>query len=279
MVRKQWMCAMAVLLSVFLFTPPVYASTGPTEPVIVYVNDVPLAPSVPVVMEESRILVGLRGLFEALGREVHYDTGSKRVLVNGDGDRQGIVIGLGEKEALVGGRVVPLDVPARVVEGRTLVPLRFAVEALGGQVAWEGVTNTVSISIAAGISDAGEQDRWHAHEDEVELLARIIYAEAGSEPFQGQVAVGAVVVNRVEDPRFPDSIEAVIKEPGQFLAVYSRRFQVEPSELSRKAALTALSGYDPTGGALFFYNPRLSTSSFWRTKKVTAEIGNHNFAR
>ncbi|MDI6870045.1 MAG: cell wall hydrolase [Bacillota bacterium] len=118
-------------------------------------------------------------------------------------------------------------------------------------------------------------------EEERLLLARLVTAEAGNEPLEGQVGVAAVVVNRIRHPGFPKTITAVIREPGQFKAVELGRLQsVVPGPTALAAVDRALSGEDPTNGALFFYNPRKSVAmDFWRTRPVTAVIGAHNFAR
>lgn len=109
--------------------------------------------------------------------------------------------------------------------------------------------------------------------DPVYLLASLIWAEARGEPYIGQVAVGAVVMNRVESPEFPGTIEEVIRQKGQF-ARAPDKFSLQ----TLKAAEAALDGCDPTGGALYFFNPRLSTSSWIFSRKTLRTIGNHRFA-
>ena len=114
------------------------------------------------------------------------------------------------------------------------------------------------------------------------LLARIIHAEARGESFEGKVAVGAVVLNRIRSPHFPKTISDVIFQKNnrvyQFSPVGDGSFNLEPDETSLEAALQALSGKDPTGGALFFYNPELSSDRWIRTLPVMTRIGNHVFA-
>lgn len=118
-----------------------------------------------------------------------------------------------------------------------------------------------------------------ATDDEVKLLARLIDVEARGEPFRGKVAVGAVVVNRVKDPRFPNTIREVIYEPNQFYTPGLPRFPV-PSDESLRAALAALRGQDPTGGALFFYNPDKAVTGAWfATRPGRMRIGNHVFTK
>lgn len=111
------------------------------------------------------------------------------------------------------------------------------------------------------------------------LLARVIYAEARGESFEGKVAVGAVIVNRVKSSSFPSTIREVVYQPGQFTPVENDILPEFPDYSSWDAALRALAGEDPSGGALFFYNPRITRyRDFWKTRTVIKVIGNHNFA-
>jgi N-acetylmuramoyl-L-alanine amidase len=118
---------------------------------------------------------------------------------------------------------------------------------------------------------------------EYEWLARIIEAEAEDEPYLGKVAVGSVIINRIQDDWFPDTIKGVIfqksKKVYQFSPVGNGRFnRVKPSKDSYKAATEALNGVDPTDGALYFYNPKLTSDKWIRTRTVVKEIGQHKFA-
>ena len=106
-----------------------------------------------------------------------------------------------------------------------------------------------------------------------DLLAALIHAEARGEPFEGQVAVGAVVLNRVDDPRWPDTVEAVVLQSGQF----ATPTQATPE--AKKAAQEALSGVNPVGDSVYFYNPEISRCGWIVTRETVAEIGNHAFAR
>lgn len=114
--------------------------------------------------------------------------------------------------------------------------------------------------------------------DEVYLLARLIHAESRGEPFSGKVAVGAVIINRLHDPRFPDSIWEIIFKRGEFCTVRDDQVNLTPNDESIRAARYAMAGWDPTGGAVYFYNPRTATSSWIRTRTTIAQIGNHVFA-
>lgn len=115
------------------------------------------------------------------------------------------------------------------------------------------------------------------------LLARLITAEAGSEPYKGQVAVGAVVINRIHSSQFPRTIPEVIYQAGQFSSV-PKLSDLEPTETSLRAAAEALQGVDPSGGALYFYNPSTCSEEGLRffhssNLKVTVRIGNHVFLK
>ena len=118
--------------------------------------------------------------------------------------------------------------------------------------------------------------------EEITLLARLIYAEARGESFLGQVAVGAVTLNRLVSQEFPDTLTKVIYQKTnnvyQFSPIGDGSINMEPDDQAMFAALRALSGEDPTGGALFFYNPDISKDEWIRTLPVINRIGNHVFA-
>lgn len=117
-------------------------------------------------------------------------------------------------------------------------------------------------------------------DDMVELLARLINGEARGEPYIGQVAVGAVILNRVKSPKFPNTIAGVIYQNNQFSSVKDGQFDVAIEEGSTvyKAAQEAMNGSDPTGGALYFYNPSKTKSKWLFSLETTTTIGKHNFA-
>lgn len=114
---------------------------------------------------------------------------------------------------------------------------------------------------------------------DVTLLARLIYGEARGESYTGQVAVGAVVMNRVKSSSFPNTISGVIYQPYAFTAVIDGQINLSPDATALSAAKEALNGYDPTYGALYYYNPSTATSTWIFSRKTTITIGNHVFAR
>lgn len=110
-----------------------------------------------------------------------------------------------------------------------------------------------------------------------ELLARIISAEARGEEYLGQVAVGAVVLNRIEHPSFPDTLPGVIYQNGAFSCLYDGQFYESIADSAYSAARDALNGVDPSGGAIYYYNPVTATNKWIRSRKIIATIGKHVF--
>lgn len=112
-----------------------------------------------------------------------------------------------------------------------------------------------------------------------DLLARCVYAEARGEPYTGQVAVAAVVLNRVESASFPNTISGVIYQPYAFTCVSDGQINYAPDSTAYSAADDALGGWDPTNGCLYYYNPATATSKWIWSLKVELTIGRHSFAR
>lgn len=113
---------------------------------------------------------------------------------------------------------------------------------------------------------------------DVYLLAKAIHAEARGEPYTGKVAVGAVILNRVDSAQFPNTIAGVIYQRGAFTAVDDGQINLEPDEEAMRAARDAMNGWDPSGGCLYYYNPEKSTSQWIFSRKVVTTIGKHRFA-
>ena len=131
-----------------------------------------------------------------------------------------------------------------------------------------------ALGISTGTSAAGA-----GQQNDLYLLAKMISAEARGEPYVGQVAVGAVILNRVRHPSFPKTIAGVLYQPGAFTALADGQFRQEPKEEARRAARDAMNGWDPSGGAIYYYNPAKSTSSWIFSRETIAVIGKHVFAK
>ncbi len=130
-----------------------------------------------------------------------------------------------------------------------------------------GIYESNSSSSSSNYSDA-----------DLALLARLIYGEARGESYVGQVAVGAVVMNRIKSASFPNTMAGVIYQSYAFTAVDDGQINLTPDATAKKAAQDAMNGWDPTYGALYYYNPRTATSSWIFSRKTTVTIGNHVFA-
>lgn len=111
------------------------------------------------------------------------------------------------------------------------------------------------------------------------LLARVISAEARGESYAGQVAVGAVILNRIEHPSFPDTVAGVVYQPGAFSCLYDGQFDEPIADSAYSAARDALTGLDPSGGAIYYYNPKTATNKWIRSRPVITTIGRHVFCK
>jgi len=128
---------------------------------------------------------------------------------------------------------------------------------------------------ALNISDDDYSDGYSSAD--YNLLARIISAEARGESYAGQVAVGAVILNRIEHPSFPDSVAGVVYQPGAFSCLYDGQFDEPIADSAYSAARDALNGWDPSGGAIYYYNPKTATNKWIRSRPVITTIGRHVF--
>ncbi|MCI1944537.1 spore cortex-lytic enzyme [Clostridium luticellarii] len=130
--------------------------------------------------------------------------------------------------------------------------------------------NTSSGSTASGSGSSNQN---------VMLIARLINGEARGEPYEGQVAVGAVILNRTRDPRFPSTVPGVIYQPGAFTAIVDGQIHANMEQSSINAARDALNGWDPSGGAIYYFNPATATSSWIWSRPLIKIIGKHRFCR
>ena len=131
---------------------------------------------------------------------------------------------------------------------------------------------------ALGVSLTGTISASLYRESELSILARLVSGEARGEPYIGQVAVAAVVLNRVRSDDFPDTVSAVIFQPGAFDAVWDGQFDMTPTDSAVRAARDAMNGWDPTGGCTYYYNPSTATNAWIWTRDVQLTIGRHAFA-
>mgnify|MGYP003548218820 FL=1 len=114
-------------------------------------------------------------------------------------------------------------------------------------------------------------------EQDLQLMANAVYGEARGEPYEGQVAVAAVILNRLESPDFPNSISGIIFQPRAFTAVADGQIWLEPNERAKQAVLDAMNGWDPSENALYYFNPETATSGWIWSRPQIKQIGDHIF--
>lgn len=137
----------------------------------------------------------------------------------------------------------------------------------------DGIAGSATLAAMGISSSSGSSSR----NNEVYLLARAINGEARGEPYSGQVAVGAVILNRVKHPSFPNTVAGVIYQKGAFTAVSDGQIDAAMTSSCEKAARDALNGWDPTGGAIYYYNPVTATNQWIRSRPIIVTIGKHVF--
>ncbi len=132
---------------------------------------------------------------------------------------------------------------------------------------------------AMGIFSPSSSSSSSNSSSDLNLLARLVYGEARGEPYTGQVAVAAVVLNRVKSSSFPNSVAGVIYQSGAFSVVNDGQINLTPNSTARKAAQDAINGWDPTYGAIYYFNPNTATNKWIWSRPVTVVIGNHRFCK
>lgn len=139
-----------------------------------------------------------------------------------------------------------------------------------------GQKTAKALGMSLGSSSSSTSNPSYSSSD-LNLLARVVYGEARGEPYLGQVAVAAVVLNRVKSSSFPNTISGVVYQPWAFTAVNDGQINLSPNDTARKAAQDAINGWDPTYGCLYYYNPKTATSNWIRQKEIHLSIGSHVF--
>ena len=140
----------------------------------------------------------------------------------------------------------------------------------------DGIAGSKTLA-AMGISSGSSTSS--SSQSNLNLLAHAINGEARGEPYEGMVAVGAVILNRVRSSNFPSTVAGVIYQPGAFTAVSDGQINLEPGQSSYKAAQDALNGWDPSGGALYYFNPNTATNKWIWSRPLTVVIGKHRFCK
>lgn len=140
-----------------------------------------------------------------------------------------------------------------------------------------GMNESYNLLVSGGNSSTQGGTNGFSSSD-VYLLAKTIHAEGRGEPYVGQVAIGAVILNRLRSPSFPNTISGVVYQKHAFTAVTDGQINLEPNETAMRAARDAMNGWDPTGGAIYYYNPAVATSAWIFDRQTVTVIGKHVFA-
>lgn len=142
----------------------------------------------------------------------------------------------------------------------------------------DGIAGTQTLK-AMGITSSSSSSSSSNNSSNVNLLARVVYGEARGEPYTGQVAVAAVVLNRVKSSKFPNTISGVVYQSGAFDAVADGQINMTPDTIAKKAAQDALNGWDPSYGAIYYFNPSTATNKWIWSRPMTVTIGKHRFCK
>jgi len=249
---------------------------APDSPFLLF-NGVEYRMDVASIVVDGRIYVPLRHLAEFLNARVEWDEDALtarltlepyHIVQEGD-TPAAIAAQYGIDESLLMERNQLTD-PAELKPGMLLMTLIPEIMANKIEVKPEPEVHSASQADAASMYS----------EEELLWLARITMVEAGYEPYEGQLAVANVILNRVKDPRFPDTIYDVIHAPGQFPPALNGKLKdVEPSESVWKAVRAAASGENNVPGAVYFHNPKVASGGFWKSLTEVARIGNHRFLK
>ncbi len=140
-----------------------------------------------------------------------------------------------------------------------------------------GAQTLAAMGISSSSSGSSSSGAGSLSASELNLLARVISAEARGEPYEGQVAVGAVILNRVKHASFPDTLAGVVYQPGAFTCMTDGQFNQPVSDSAVRAARDAANGWDASGGALYYYNPKKTSNAWMLSRPVIKVIGDHRF--
>lgn len=143
----------------------------------------------------------------------------------------------------------------------------------------DGIAGPKTLAAMGIMNSSNSTGSSATNSNDLNLLARLIYAESRGEPYTGQVAVGAVVLNRVKNPNFPNTIAGVIYQSGAFSVVSDGQINLTPNETAKRAAQDALNGWDPSYGSIYYFNPNTATSAWIWSRPMTVQIGNHRFCK
>ena len=143
----------------------------------------------------------------------------------------------------------------------------------------DGIAGPATLKAMGIMTSSSSSNSSSSYNSNLNLLSRVIYGESRGEPYTGQVAVGAVVMNRVKSSSFPNTISGVVYQSGAFDAVKDGQINLTPDSTAKKAAQDALNGWDPSYGAIYYFNPSTATNKWIWSRPMTVTIGKHRFCK
>ncbi len=143
----------------------------------------------------------------------------------------------------------------------------------------DGIAGPATLKVMGIMTSSSSSSSSSSYNSNLNLLSRVIYGESRGEPYTGQVAVGAVVMNRVKSSSFPNTISGVVYQSGAFDAIKDGQINLTPDSTARKAAQDALNGWDPSYGAIYYFNPSTATNKWIWSRPMTITIGKHRFCK
>lgn len=241
----------------------------------------------PVYVKTGRTFIPVRWIEHKTDTSLEWNAETNQLRVHvPSGDT--VTFYINSKKIFWNGNAYFMDVESFISNGRIYLPTRYIADMVGLDIQWSNqdwelqITSNANkeFKMIANHESPSETAMLPYSEEDLLLLAKIIDAEAGNESYEGQVAVGSVVINRVKDSRFPDTIEEVIYQPNQFGPVTTGKIdQIEPDEDALRAAKQVLLGEDLLEDALYFFNPNRDSNEAFKNLTLVKDIGNHRFMK
>ncbi len=270
--------AVATVLFVMCSSSALGTSADNSIPISIYVNEREITTDTGAYIKNGTTYVPIRAISNAMGVEnLEWDNSLKKATVWGYSK---IEFYIGEKYAYVNGEKKIMPEKAEIKNGRTMVPARFFAEASESEVLWDSTLHSVKIT-KEGVNVPTNYRANNFTSEDILWLSRIVHAESQGEPLSGQIAVANVVLNRVRDTNYPNTIYGVIFDRNygvQFQPIANGTIYNTPSKKSVSAAKRAVYGENYVGNCLYFLNETIATN-MWivNNRNYYTTINNHSF--
>lgn len=271
---------LAVVIALFVMCTSVIlnVSGDNSMPISIYVNEREICTDSSAYIEKGTTYVPVRAICNAMGvTDIEWDDSQRKATIKGYSKLEFYI---GKSYAYVNGEKKTMPVKAVLKNGRTMVPVRFFAESSDAKVEWDNTLHAVKIT-KDGVYVSSKYCANDYSADDVLWLSRIVHAESEGEPLKGQIAVANVVLNRVRDNNYPDTIYGVIFDRNygvQFQPIANGTIYNNPSRNSVSAAKRAVNGENYIGNCLYFLNEKIATNKWIvSNRKYYTTINNHSF--